>query len=204
MGAKVTTRNVILAGLSGAGKTQLLYTLKLNDDPGRFEPTRAMNYERVVVVRDQMKTRFVVNAWDLPGSTELRSLWKIFCDATNVEICVWVIDANDRKRLPESLKILSRFAHEDGVRLAEFIIVLNATDKRDVLGRIKTNELEQALLEMPTLARLVSDNDMKVVELNAKDRDTLPAFKDMLCTERTLKTKEAAMAALGFAPVISE
>ena len=82
--------------------------------------------------------------------------------------------------------------------------MLNATDKRDVLGRIKPDELEQMLLGMPTLARLVSDNDMKVVELNAKDRDTLSKFKGMLCTERTVKTKEAIMAELGFAPVISE
>ena len=117
---------------------------------------------------------------------------------------MWVINANDHERLPESLKILSRIAHEDGLRLTEFIVVLNITDKRDVLGRIKPDELEQVLLGMPTLARLVSDNDMKVVELSAKDRDTLPEFKNMLCTDRTLKTKEAAMAELGFAPVISE
>lgn len=203
MGAKVTTRNVVLCGLDGAGKTQLLYTLKLNDDPGSFEPTRALNYERISVVKSHVSMRFEVNLWDLPGMLDLRDLWKVFWNSTNVDILVWVIDANNRERLTESLALLSRIAQEDGLRLSEVLVVLNITNPRSELSaRVAKTELEETLLEIPTLARRLMDSDLQVLELNAKQRDTLRKFRSMLCTERTLEGKEKEMTQLGFLPVV--
>ena len=55
---------------------------------------------------------------------------------------------------------------------------------------------------MAPLERRLSDCDIKVLELNAKQRDTLRKFRSMLCTERTLEGKEKEMARLGFLPVV--
>ena len=200
MGAKVTTRNVVLCGLDGAGKTQLLYTLKLNDDPGSFDPTRAPNYERISVVKSHVSVRFEVNIWDLPGRLELRDLWKVFWNSTNVDILVWVIDANDRDRLSETAALLSKIAQEDGLRLSQILVVLNTTNPRSEM-RITKLEVEEKLLDIPTLSRRLTDSDLQVLELNAKQRGTLRVFRSMLCTERTLETKEKDMARLGFQPV---
>jgi|TARA_B100000780_G_C20898159_1_gene357471 small GTP-binding protein len=201
MGATVTTRNVVMIGLDGAGKTQLLYTLKLNDDPGRFEPTSSMNFERLVVI--QRPVRYILNIWDLPGSLELRPMWRLFWGWTNVETCVWVMHANDRTKFDENLNLLSQVCQDDGLRFSEFIVVLNIQDTNDI-QRIKPEEFTQRVLGMPTIARRIQDQDMKVIELNAKDRKDLSGFKDMLCVQRDLLGEETKLTNLGFVPVISE
>ena len=201
MGATVSTRNIVMIGLDGAGKTQLLYTMILNDDPGRFESTICMNYERLVVIKRPV--RYILNIWDLPGSQMLRPMWGLFWAWTNVESVVWVINANDRSKFDENLEQLSLVCHDDGLRFSEFIVVLNIHDS-SLLNRIKPEEFTQRVLEMPTIARRIQDNDMKVIELNAKDRKDLSEFKDMLCTNRDLHDQEIKLVTLGFPTVIAE
>ena len=201
MGATVSTKNIVIIGLDGAGKTQLLYTLKLNDDPGRFEPTKCANFERLVVIKRPV--RYILNLWDLPGSIELRPMWRLFWNWTNVETCVWVMHANDRTKLDKNLELLSQICQDDGLRFSEIVVVLNIQDMNDV-QRIKPEEFIQRVLGMPTIARRMQDQDMKVIELNAKDRKDLVTFKDMLCTQRSLIEQETKLTELGFVPVISE
>lgn len=203
MGAKVTTRNVLLCGLDGAGKTQLLYTLKLNDDPGNFEPTRSMNYESISVVKSHISVRFEINLWDLSGRLEMRDLWRVFWNSTNVDIFVWVIDASDRVRLAESVNLLSHVVQEDGLRLSLVLVVLNTTKPQSFVGRVSKQELEEIVVLNPLLARRLADSEMKIIELNAKQRGTLKKFRSMLCTERTLEEKDLEMHGLGFSPVIA-
>ena len=201
MGATVSTRNIVIIGLDGAGKTQLLYTLKLNDDPGRFEPTICVNYERLVVIRRPV--RYILNIWDLPGSLELRPMWHLFWSWTNVETCVWVQNANDRSRFQENLDLLSQICQDDGLRFSEMIVVLNIHNPNDI-SRIKSEEYIQKILAMPTISQRVQDGNMQVIELNAKDRKDLRAFQDMLCTQRALSEEETKLSKLGFTPVIAE
>ncbi len=197
----MSTRNIVIVGLDGAGKTQLLYTLKLNDDPGRFEPTICMNYERLVVIRRPV--RYILNMWDLPGSLELRPMWRLFWAWTNVETCVWVQNANDRASVPENQALLSQLCQDDGLRFSEIIVVLNIHNPNDIT-RIKPEEYTKTLLEIPTIARRVQDNNLYVIELNAKDRKDLSTFKDMLCTQRTLNQEEEKLTSLGFPAVVAE
>ena len=111
-----------------------------------------------------------------------------------------MIDANDRDRLSETAALLSKIAQEDGLRLSQILVVLNTTNPRSEM-RITKLEVEEKLLDIPTLSRRLTDSDLQVLELNAKQRGTLRVFRSMLCTERTLETKEKDMARLGFQPV---
>ena len=133
----------------------------------------------------------------------LRPMWGLFWAWTNVESVVWVINANDRSKFDENLEQLSLVCHDDGLRFSEFIVVLNIHDS-SLLNRIKPEEFTQRVLEMPTIARRIQDNDMKVIELNAKDRKDLSEFKDMLCTNRDLHDQEIKLVTLGFPTVIAE
>jgi small GTP-binding protein len=201
MGATVSTRNIVIVGLDGAGKTQLLYTLKLNDDPGRFEPTICMNYERLVVIRRPV--RFILNIWDLPGSLELRPTWRLFWAWTNVETCVWVQNANDRENMTQNFNLLSQLCQDDGLRFSDIIVVLNIHNPND-LNRIKPEEYQKYLLDIPTIARRVQDNNLAVIELNAKDRKDMNELKDLLCSTKQLSDKEAELVNLGFPAVVAE
>jgi small GTP-binding protein len=201
MGATVSTRNIVIVGLDGAGKTQLLYTLKLNDDPGRFEPTICMNYERLVVIRRPV--RFILNIWDLPGSLELRPTWRLFWAWTNVETCVWVQNANDRENMTQNFNLLSQLCQDDGLRFSDIIVVLNIHNPND-LNRIKPEEYQKYLLDIPTIARRVKDNNLAVIELNAKDRKDMNELKDLLCSTKQLSDKEAELVNLGFPAVVAE
>jgi small GTP-binding protein len=201
MGATVSTRNIVIVGLDGAGKTQLLYTLKLNDNPGRFEPTICMNYERLVVIRRPV--RFILNIWDLPGSLELRPTWRLFWAWTNVETCVWVQNANDRENMTQNFNLLSQLCQDDGLRFSDIIVVLNIHNPND-LNRIKPEEYQKYLLDIPTIARRVQDNNLAVIELNAKDRKDMNELKDLLCSTKQLSDKEAELVNLGFPAVVAE
>jgi hypothetical protein len=111
--------------------------------------------------------------------------------------------ANDRTKLDKNLELLSQICQDDGLRFSEIVVVLNIQDMNDV-QRIKPEEFIQRVLGMPTIARRMQDQDMKVIELNAKDRKDLVTFKDMLCTQRSLIEQETKLTELGFVPVISE
>ena len=99
----------------------------------------------------------------------LRPMWGLFWAWTNVETAVWVMNANDRSKFDENLEQLSLVCHDDGLRFSEFIVVLNIHDS-SLLNRIKPEEFTQRVLEMPTIARRIQDNDM-VIEAKSLRED---------------------------------
>ena len=103
---------VLMNGLDAAGKTTILYKLKLGEVVVTI-PTIGFNVENLSY------KNFQITAWDLGGRSPTRALFRFYYD--NTDAMIWVVDANDRDRLEVSefclpwaeVMISSRFLQRD-------------------------------------------------------------------------------------------
>lgn len=81
---------IVMLGLDGAGKTTILYSLKLGDVLMTI-PTIGFNVEEV-----HFKTiQFMV--WDVGGQEKLRNLWTHYFDKSKA--LIYVVDSSDSERV---------------------------------------------------------------------------------------------------------
>ena len=81
---------VVMLGLDAAGKTTILYSLKLGDVLMTI-PTIGFNVEEV-----NFKTiQFMV--WDVGGQEKLRNLWTHYFDKSKA--LIYVVDSSDSERV---------------------------------------------------------------------------------------------------------
>ena len=81
---------ILMIGLDNAGKTTVLYKLKLGEVVTTI-PTIGFNVETVVY----KNLKFQV--WDLGGQTSIRPYWR--CYYTNTDAIIYVVDSADRDRV---------------------------------------------------------------------------------------------------------
>eukprot|EP00794_Sanderia_malayensis_P009312 gene9312-10294_t len=84
---------IVMIGLDEAGKTSILYRLKLNELVPTA-PTAAFNMERVKLAKN---TRLSI--WDVGGSENIRPLWRTYM--RQADGLIFVVDSTDRKRIEE-------------------------------------------------------------------------------------------------------
>lgn len=87
-----------MLGLDAAGKTTILYKLKLNESVHTI-PTIGFNVEEVKVGK-----RLTFTIWDVGGQEKIRPLWRHYF--TNCSALVFVIDCSDEVRIGEARKEL--------------------------------------------------------------------------------------------------
>lgn len=85
-------------GLDAAGKTTILYKLKLGEIVTTI-PTIGFNVESV----EYKNISFTV--WDVGGQDKIRKLWRHYYQ--NTQGLIYVVDSSDTKRLPEAEQELS-------------------------------------------------------------------------------------------------
>ena len=110
---------ILMVGLDAAGKTTILYKLKL----GKFVttiPTIGFNVETV----EYKNISFTV--WDVGGQDKIRPLWRHYFQ--NKQGLIFVIDSNDRERIGEARQELERMLNEDELRDAILLIFANKQD----------------------------------------------------------------------------
>ncbi|XP_042371659.1 ADP-ribosylation factor 1-like, partial [Plectropomus leopardus] len=90
---------VAAVGLDAAGKTTLLYRLKLAEVVTTI-PTIGFNVETV----EYNNISFTV--WDVGGQTIIRPLWRHYY--TNTQGLIFVVDSNDPERIKEAADELHR------------------------------------------------------------------------------------------------
>ena len=90
-------RKVLILGLDAAGKTTLLYRLKLGQKVPTI-PTIGFNVEQVHVGNIQC------TVWDIGGQDRLRGLWRHYTHDTH--LLIFMIDSHDLDRLDEALQEL--------------------------------------------------------------------------------------------------
>lgn len=82
---------IVMLGLDGAGKTTILYKLKLNETVSTI-PTIGFNVETVKPTK-----RISFTVWDVGGQELLRPLWRHYfqgCDGL-----IYIVDSSDKDRI---------------------------------------------------------------------------------------------------------
>ncbi|XP_005099123.1 ADP-ribosylation factor [Aplysia californica] len=137
MGAWICKRTlpdkILIQGLDAAGKTQLLYQLKLGEAVITI-PTIGFNVETVTVSDVQ------VMCFDIGGRDKMRSLVRHYY--RNAKGMVYLIDSADRDRLGDALdELFKYYLHEDETRESVVMILANKQDKP---GALTVQEVEDA------------------------------------------------------------
>eukprot|EP00092_Neocalanus_flemingeri_P001751 GFUD01001869.1.p1 GENE.GFUD01001869.1~~GFUD01001869.1.p1 ORF type:complete len:183 (-),score=57.00 GFUD01001869.1:14-562(-) len=110
---------ILMVGLDAAGKTTILYKLKLGEIVTTI-PTIGFNVETV----EYKNTSFTV--WDVGGQDKLRPLWGHYFQ--NTEGLIFVVDSNDRERVVDARNELHRMLAEAELRDAVLLVFANKQD----------------------------------------------------------------------------
>eukprot|EP00697_Spironema_sp_BW2_P008099 gnl/Spiro4/22608_TR11154_c0_g1_i1.p2 gnl/Spiro4/22608_TR11154_c0_g1~~gnl/Spiro4/22608_TR11154_c0_g1_i1.p2 ORF type:complete len:197 (-),score=69.72 gnl/Spiro4/22608_TR11154_c0_g1_i1:173-721(-) len=126
-------QDVLMLGLDAAGKTTILYQLKLGDAITSI-PTIGFNVEEVKY------KNVTFSVWDIGGQTRIRRLWHHYFNRANG--LIYVIDSSDRDRLDEAVRELRSVLSSDQLSSAPLLVFCN---KRDLPGALSPSELASAL-----------------------------------------------------------
>ncbi|KAF1813079.1 putative ADP-ribosylation factor [Eremomyces bilateralis CBS 781.70] len=124
---------ILILGLDNAGKTTLLYRLKIGEVVSTI-PTIGFNVESVTYG----KLNF--NVWDLGGQTSIRPYWR--CYYANTAAVIFVIDSTDLDRLSTAQEELAAMLAEEELRDAALLVFAN---KQDQPGAKGAGEISEAL-----------------------------------------------------------
>ena len=106
--------NGLMLGLDSAGKTTILYSLKLNEIVSTI-PTIGFNVESVKY------KNLSLTLWDIGGQEKIRKLWRHYYD--NIDVLIYVVDSNDTGRLEESKEELHSLLNEDQLRDMKGVLI---------------------------------------------------------------------------------
>ncbi|CAH1264879.1 ADP ribosylation factor 4 [Branchiostoma lanceolatum] len=129
---------ILMVGLDAAGKTTILYKLKLGEIVTTI-PTIGFNVETV----EYKNISFTV--WDVGGQDKIRPLWRHYFQ--NTQGLIFVVDSNDRERMAEAAQELDKMLGEDELRDAVLLIFANKQDlpnamtAADITSNLKLNDL---------------------------------------------------------------
>jgi len=126
-------RRIIMCGLDAAGKTTILYKLKLGKVVTTI-PTIGFNVETV----EYKLVSFTV--WDVGGRDKIRPLWRHYYQGTNA--LIFVVDSNDRDRIEDAREELCKFMSEDELRDAVWLVFAN---KQDLPNAMLASEVTEKL-----------------------------------------------------------
>lgn len=124
---------ILMVGLDAAGKTTILYKLKLGEIVTTI-PTIGFNVETV----EYKNIKFTV--WDVGGQDKLRPLWRHYFQNTNG--LIFVVDSNDRERVQQARDELHKMLLEDELRDAVLLVFAN---KQDLPKAMSTAEVTDKL-----------------------------------------------------------
>ena len=109
-------RKFLMLGLDSAGKTTILFKLKLAEVittiPAIGFSVDTLEYKNLTLY-----------AWDLGGQEKIRALWKHYFQ--NIQGLIFVIDSSDRDRIDEACNELHRLLAEDELRNVALLIFAN-------------------------------------------------------------------------------
>ena len=112
---------ILMVGLDAAGKTTILYKLKLGEVVTTI-PTIGFNVEAIEY------GNLTLTVWDIGGQDKIRPLWRHYYSDT--QGVIFVVDSNDRDRLPEAKEELDRLMREDELRDTVLLVLANKQDLR--------------------------------------------------------------------------
>lgn len=124
---------ILMLGLDAAGKTTILYKLKLGQSVTTI-PTVGFNVETVTY----KNVKF--NVWDVGGQDKIRPLWRHYY--TGTQGLIFVVDCADRDRIDEARQELHRIIND---REMKDTIILIFANKQDLPDAMKPHEIQEKL-----------------------------------------------------------
>ena len=110
---------ILMVGLDAAGKTTILYKLKLGEIVTTI-PTIGFNVETV----EYKNISFTV--WDVGGQDKIRPLWRHYFQ--NTQGLIFVVDSNDRERVGEARDELMKMVY---IKIKPSNIIISIHDSKD-------------------------------------------------------------------------
>ncbi|TRX91133.1 hypothetical protein FHL15_007921 [Xylaria flabelliformis] len=156
---------ILILGLDNAGKTTLLYRLKIGEVVTTI-PTIGFNVESV----SYKNLNFDV--WDLGGQTSIRPYWR--CYYANTAAVIFVVDSTDIERLQTAADELAAMLNEEELKDAALLVFAN---KQDQPGAKGAGEISEAL----RLGEL-RDRNWSIVACSAVDGSGVNEGMDWLVT----------------------
>ena len=123
---------ILMLGLDAAGKTTILYKLKLGEVVSSV-PTIGFNVETV----EYKNIKFTV--WDVGGQDKIRLLWRHYFQ--NTQGLIFVVDSSDKERVELAKEELHRMLGEEELRDAVLLVFANKQD----LGVMSVAEVTEKL-----------------------------------------------------------
>merc|ERR1719492_87471 len=126
-----TDMRILMVGLDAAGKTTILYKLKLGEVVTTI-PTIGFNVETV----EYKNLRFTV--WDIGGQDKIRKLWRHYCQGTNG--LIYVVDSSDRDRSDGAREELTKMLSEEEMHDAVLLVFANKQDLPNAMTAAEVTE----------------------------------------------------------------
>nr|ABV22434.1 ADP-ribosylation factor 1 [Oxyrrhis marina] len=122
---------ILMVGLDAAGKTTILYKLKLGEVVTTI-PTIGFNVETV----EYKNISFTV--WDVGGQDKIRALWRHYYQ--NTQGLIFVVDSNDRERVDDAREELHKILSEDEMKDAVLLVFANKQDLPQAMPAAEVTE----------------------------------------------------------------
>merc|ERR1712216_966072 len=122
---------MVMVGLDAAGKTTVLYRLKLGEV---LTTTWAIGFNVETV--EYKNINFTV--WDVGGQDKIRKLWRHYYQ--NTQGLIFVVDSNDRDRIEDAREELDKMLNDDEMREAVLLVFANKQDLPNAMAAAEITE----------------------------------------------------------------
>jgi len=198
-----------MVGMEKAGKTNLLYKLKLGDSWKDSEMRRDLSkmreqdasgkvedggyhYEEINILKGQ-----TCGVWELPGHPGARAVWPTFYRTIKFHAVMFIVDGSEKseEKIDATRRHLHFLMNEDELRGAIFAVIVNIKlpgNKADVDFKKLPDELKASLDELPyrlgihprelhpSCAWRVKTFQFSVMDVNKENDPKLSEMRDWL------------------------
>ncbi|KAJ1628213.1 ADP-ribosylation factor 1 [Pavlovales sp. CCMP2436] len=152
---------VLILGLDAAGKTSILYRLKLGTVVTTI-PTIGFNVESV------QTGKVTIACWDIGGKDKMRPLWRPYYQGASAVVAV--VDTHDLDRLEDAVENITRVLEEEGPKGVPVLVLLNKIDipgdriSADKFYKLLSSRLQDALPQQLYLQECSAHKGIGLVE----------------------------------------
>ncbi|XP_066472130.1 ADP-ribosylation factor-like protein 9 [Tiliqua scincoides] len=129
---KPPSKQILVLGLDGAGKTSVLHSLATDHVKRSTAPTEGFN--AVCISTEETKMEFL----EIGGSESLRDYWKMYLP--RVLLLIYVVDSADHVRLPVAKKLLHQLVQSNST-----LPLMVLANKQDLEGAYCITDIHEAL-----------------------------------------------------------